>query len=1123
MASSSERVVDLLNDASLSRDPGEKLRQLQIVQEILIHQEPNLLDNFLDEVMGFQKDRSQDVRKFVVGFIEEACQKDPETLAKVIANLQMMMSDSAVTIQKRVIQAMTHLYKVALMWLAQAKIITEDMEAVWTVVCGIKSIITHLLEADNDGIRTHTVKFMEMLVITQTLKEAESVSKAKEFSLDQVPLALKIVKRRKLEEEAKHVFEEMVQYHQSAHISAANLMTCMGALTNIAKSRPQFMSKVITTLEMLHANLPPTLAKSQVSSVRKHLKNQLLALLRHPVAAENYFTNITTLLTDLGASREEVMRAMPKYEEMRKKVKRAQEKAAAAAAAAASSADLGESEPKKRRVVEEDDERDGDEDDDGEDDVEEDEEEREERTKARAAKFSHLQVESAVDITEKFIKERLTPAFATELVMQSMHMLPREIPPHFHNTYTPIAAAGTEGQVKHVSRLLATQLTQANLGPGISAVKEKREREYEDDDIKDDDEDGAASKTISVIGTRTNTIKVEKTKKKVTLMPAGMSKKSTRVRAVRLADMTKPLGPLEKNQMMAGALRRILKAEKTAKVGGVCPKRTKIIASLVTQCPQDLKRMVMDFIFEDVQTRTELAFSWLFEEYCFFQGFNKSSTLYNKRNDDSEYNALLCSLIKSVMDRTLGMEREDLLRRLYLESPIITEDAIHLLKQFILMEDTAMTVVHLMKDLVMRRPTKKLNFLNFLLEFCSHDNPNVREMANQTVLQLHGNGDYNDIIEDYSIMYLRFLLSPIPPSMLFGEDRGRAVIAENWSDDIIRVCLYLFLSLLPLNLKMFTHLADVYVAASGDIKRTILRVLEAPVKSISMANPDLLTIIEKCPKGSETLVTRIIHILTETEKPSPELVEKVRDLYEKRVSDVRFLIPVLNGLAKTEIVNALPKLIRLNPAVVKEVFNRILSTKNNGPMTPAELMIVLHVIDPQKCDTKTVISATTLCFQDRKTFNQETLAIVLQQLMERPNIPLLFMRTVIQSVKIYPKMIGFVMNVLQRLILKQVWKQKQIWDGFIKCCEKTVPQSYAVMLQLPPPQLASLLDAVPFIRDPLLVHVQDFTDEQRQHVSSKIMAVLYNETKMETKEEEQTSKVDSVKQEESGDVVGQEN
>jgi len=53
--------------------------------------------------------------------------------------------------------------------------------------------------------------------------------------------------------------------------------------------------------------------------------------------------------------------------------------------------------------------------------------------------------------------------------------------------------------------------------------------------------------------------------------------------------------------------------------------------------------------------------------------------------------------------------------------------------------------------------------------------------------------------------------------------------------------------------------------------------------------------------------------------PSTELVSRVRNLYVKRVSDVRFLIPVLNGLAKSEIIGALPKLIKLNPNVVKEV------------------------------------------------------------------------------------------------------------------------------------------------------------------------------------------------------------
>lgn len=1099
--SSSERVVELLNSAALAVEANQKLKSLKIVQELLVHREPALLDNFLDEVMGFQKDLSQEVRKFVVGFIEETCKKDPEMLPKVIANLHMLLLDDAVVVQKRVIQAMTHLYRVTMAWLCRARTITEDMEAVWNMVSGIKDAVVDLLEAKNDGIRTHAVKFMEMLVITQTHKEASSEgAKGKqhqsassagprtgEFSLDNVPLTLKILRRRKLEEEAVRIFEDLVKYATSDHISSANLMTCMGALTNIAKQRPQFMREVITAFETLQANLPPTLASSQVSSVRKHLKNQLLHLLRHPLASDRFFDNIATLLTDLGASKEEVVKAMPHFEEVKKK-KRAQERRKSAEAAEGSAAKRPRTEP-----LDDDDDEDDDDDDD-------DEEEDEEKGELEKPKHPTATLDTAVDITEQFILQRMSPALATELVVRSMAKLPREIPPHFHNTYTPIAAAGTEGQVKHVSRLLATQLTAARLGPGMEEVRrsaaaaaaaasESSEREQQTEQ---------AAKKIQVVGAASvvgtgSSPEGRPGRQKVTLQPAGMFSKKVKARTVKLSEITHPMTEPEMRDMMAAAIRRILMAGKTARRNGACEVWSKIITSLAAQFPSDMKSILLGFIFEDISGRADLAFSWLFEEYCFYQGFNRTATLLSKRNDDKEYNSILCHLIQGAIDRTEGAERENLLKRLYLEVPIITEDSIQLLKKFIQQRGTAIVVVNLMKDLVMRRPTKKLNFLNFLLEFCSHDVLEVRETAKETVLQLHADGDFNDIIEDYSVMYLRFLLSPSPPLMLFGEDRGRPAVIMEWTDNIVKVCLYLYLNLLPQNLRLFHHLAEVYVDATADIKRTILRILDVFVRSINIHDPLLLDVIENCPKGSETLVTRIVHILTEKEKPPPGLVEKIRDLYEKRVSDVRFLIPVLNGLSKQEVVAALPKLIALTPVVVKEVFNRLVTagSSGEGPMSPSDLLIALHNIDPAKSGMKTVIKATTLCLQDRQFFTQEVLNIVLQQLMEQPTVPLLFMRTVIQAVSIYPRMIRFVMNILQHLIGKQVWKQPRIWDGFIRCCEKTVPQSYPVMLQLPPSQLKAFLDAAPEQREPLLLHVQNFTESERAHVPAIIMEVLY--------------------------------
>lgn len=103
------------------------------------------------------------------------------------------------------------------------------------------------------------------------------------------------------------------------------------------------------------------------------------------------------------------------------------------------------------------------------------------------------------------------------------------------------------------------------------------------------------------------------------------------------------------------------------------------------------------------------------------------------------------------------------------------------------------------------------------------------------------------------------------------------------------------------NESLIHDLAKIYVQTSPDIKRIILRMLEGPIRTMGMESSELLKLVEECPKGSETLVTRVIHILTDKEPPSAQLVQRVRDLYHSRVSDVRFLIPVLTGLSKQEV------------------------------------------------------------------------------------------------------------------------------------------------------------------------------------------------------------------------------
>lgn len=138
----------------------------------------------------------------------------------------------------------------------------------------------------------------------------------------------------------------------------------------------------------------------------------------------------------------------------------------------------------------------------------------------------------------------------------------------------------------------------------------------------------------------------------------------------------------------------------------------------------------------------------------------------------------------------------------------------------------------------------------------------------------------------------------------------------------------------------------------------------------------------------------------------------------------------------------------------------------------------MHQIEPSACDLKTVIQATSLCFSEKKVYTEETLATVMSQLIDVTPIPTLYMRTVIQSVTIYPKLTGFVLIMMQRLIGKQIWKYPKVWEGFIKCCQRIKPISAQLLLQLPAAQLKEVFTAAPDLKEHLCKHISELDSQQ---------------------------------------------
>ncbi|XP_018431489.1 PREDICTED: symplekin-like, partial [Nanorana parkeri] len=91
---------------------------------------------------------------------------------------------------------------------------------------------------------------------------------------------------------------------------------------------------------------------------------------------------------------------------------------------------------------------------------------------------------SATDVTAQFLSPLLTPESVANLVLISMVYLPDTMPASFQSTYTPVESAGTDAQIKHLARLMASQMTAAGIGPGVEKVKDTPAEVVEEESLK---------------------------------------------------------------------------------------------------------------------------------------------------------------------------------------------------------------------------------------------------------------------------------------------------------------------------------------------------------------------------------------------------------------------------------------------------------------------------------------------------------------------------------------------------------------------------------------------------------------------------------------------------------------
>ncbi|GKC86362.1 symplekin isoform X1 [Tanacetum coccineum] len=161
-----------------------------------------------------------------------------------------------------------------------------------------------------------------------------------------------------------------------------------------------------------------------------------------------------------------------------------------------------------------------------------------------------------------------------------------------------------------------------------------------------------------------------------------------------------------------------------------------------------------------------------------------------------------------------------------------------------------------------------------------------------------------------------------------------------------------------------------------------------------------------------------------------------------------------------QLLQIFPRFVNLPSDKFQAALARILQESSQGGsiLTPAEVLIGIHGIDPEK-DGIPLKKASSFFFSIRCPFYIQ---------VEQIPLPMLFMRTVIQTIGAFPALVDFIMEILSRLVSKQIWKNQKLWVGFLKCAQLTKPQSFGVLLQLPPAQLEIALNKQPVLKGPLV-------------------------------------------------------
>lgn len=908
----------------------------------------NVLDNFLTEMLEFAELGDYRMICLVIDFLLKACAKDFSVCNLAVERFNFfLLPNEAISrysiVIKRVVVASTSLYPIVMEFAINEK--NDKAESCWEAFNLLKSRICMLVDDKHEGIRTVTVKFLEALILCQSPKPKELTSDCSWFheantrfskiSLTDLPRNHRFLSYHKAQLEAEENFTALIKQTTVTEITSQNLLAVIESLCMITRCRPQWenaLTRVFDVIKALHSNVPPMLSKGQVKFLRKSFKYNLMRFLQLPAAVPLH-PKIKTMLTDyLGASSQQVERWIP--EALKNPPK----------------PDVMEPAPKRARLQKV-----------LFDDDDDDEEVPVNSKTAEVVKTTKDYNQQAIDRTAQFIFESLDHNFALDLVRASLLTLPREMPAAFASSYTPIQSAGSKEHRQELAELMAVQMTQKEIGPGYEWLVQKRKEEYAAR-TKNRNEGVVIAKTPhhEPTGSRSLPAAVKQAvSDNEKILPATQKAK----KAFNLIEETKPITDEEAAEMFESAFDSVLHAERNVVAGGARRIYQQLVVRLSTRFWEDCSQFedkLIDFVLTDHKRRSDLALLWLCELYAQYQGYSNCALRIKEMIANQEgmtqpqrlhrYDVAMCKMLDTMLER--GMEKEALFYKVLLETPLLTTNAIERLKKVCLAKENEHGMA-MLRELIMTRNRQRPQLLQFLFGLCFLDKVELRNSCLEVVKELCNLPFIRSSLSDQARQQINECLEPVPPKYM------QTTPSDVWTEEMYRNSLAVYATLMPTDPMLLLPLAAVYAPGHNVFKRVVLRTMEPVFRQ--MSQDMVIMLIEDCPPGAETLVARLVVLLTDRTTPSPELIQKLKILHDDRKMDIRALLPIIGGLEKEEVLRLIPMFVfRMEyQKSINVLFRKLYTVRSpqTGELVfdPIDIITEYHKIEPKDDNEMTLL------------------------------------------------------------------------------------------------------------------------------------------------------------------------